>query len=67
MASDNDYATGSTQGGEKRKWQTGMMKVWVGTDPTKEAPEIQHRDPKAAVRAEQRKKKYVLSIDTRRQ
>ncbi|KAI5822234.1 hypothetical protein K523DRAFT_335492 [Schizophyllum commune Tattone D] len=59
MASDNSTPSGSAQGGEKRKWQTGIMKVWVGTDPTTAAPEIQHRDPKAAVRAEHRKRRKV--------
>ncbi|KAL1671990.1 hypothetical protein EV122DRAFT_256148 [Schizophyllum commune] len=57
--SNAGYQAEAVENPRKRKWTTQMMKTWVATDPTRTAPVIQHRDPKAAARAEKKKKRKI--------
>ncbi|KAL1711621.1 hypothetical protein EV715DRAFT_163565, partial [Schizophyllum commune] len=43
----------------KRKWTTGIMKSWHGTDPTSTPPKVEYSDPKAAARAAKHKRRKV--------
>ncbi|KAL1737905.1 hypothetical protein HDZ31DRAFT_78785, partial [Schizophyllum fasciatum] len=42
---------------KKRKWTTGIMKSWHGTDPSSTAPNVEYSDPKAAARAAKHKRR----------
>ncbi|KAL1727711.1 hypothetical protein EV714DRAFT_275284 [Schizophyllum commune] len=57
-ANVNNQSAG-VENGRKRKWTTQMMKTWVATNPSCTAPEIYHRDPKAAARAEKKKRRKI--------
>uniref|UniRef100_D8PYL8 Uncharacterized protein n=1 Tax=Schizophyllum commune (strain H4-8 / FGSC 9210) TaxID=578458 RepID=D8PYL8_SCHCM len=47
----------------KRKWTTGIMKSWHGTDPTSTAPNVEYSDPKAAARAAKHKRRKKEAAD----
>ncbi|KAI4293997.1 hypothetical protein K525DRAFT_274697 [Schizophyllum commune Loenen D] len=43
----------------KRKRKTGIIKTWLGTDPSKSAPQVDYGNEQAAARAEKKKKRKL--------